>query len=229
MEPKHILVVEDEEDILELVHFNLKKEGYQVTSVLTGEGALEFMVDHSPDLIILDLMLPGVDGLKVCRTLKSDTRTKGIPIIMLTARSEEIDIVTGFELGADDYLTKPFSPRILIARVSALLRRLGEEPLTANTVLKIHEIEIHPGRHEVLAFGRPVNLTSTEFRILNILSRKPGWVYTRDQIVASVHDDDYAVTDRSVDVMIVGLRRKLGKAGVYIETVRGVGYRMKDK
>ena len=227
MHDKQILVVEDEEDILELVCFNLKKEGYQVRGVSSGEEALQEVERQIPSLIILDLMLPGADGFDVCKSLRSDSRTKTVPVIMLTARSEEADIVIGLELGADDYLTKPFRPRELIARVRAILRRLKVDDSDHETLQRVHDIEINVQRHEVIISGKPVNLTSTEFRVLRLLAGRPGWVFTRDQIVGAVHDQEYAVTDRSVDVMIVGLRRKLGSSGQYIETVRGVGYRMK--
>ncbi len=227
MQDKQILVVEDEEDILELVSFNLKKQGYQVKGVTSGEEALQEARRKIPSLIILDLMLPGVDGFDVCKSLKNDPRTKAVPIVMLTARSEEADIVIGLELGADDYLTKPFSPRELIARVRAILRRSKTDISDQEILQKVHDIEINVKRHEVLISGNQINLTSTEFRVLRLLADRPGWVFTRDQIVGAVHDQEYAVTDRSVDVMIVGLRRKLGVSGQYIETVRGVGYRMK--
>jgi len=227
MHNKLILVVEDEEDILELVCFNLRKAGYHVRGVPSGEEALKDIERQIPSLIILDLMLPGADGFDVCKSLKSDFRTKAVPIIMLTARSEESDIVIGLELGADDYLTKPFSPRELIARVRAILRRTETDDSDHETLLKVHDIEINSKRHEVLISGNKISLTSTEFRVLQLLAVRPGWVFTRDQIVGAVHDQEYAVTDRSVDVMIVGLRRKLGTSGQFIETVRGVGYRMK--
>lgn len=227
MHDQQILVVEDEEDILELVSFNLKKEGYQVKGVMSGEEALQEVGRKLPSLIILDLMLPGVDGFEVCKSLKSDPGTKAVPIVMLTAKSEEADIVIGLELGADDYLTKPFSPRELIARVRAILRRSKVDNSDREILQKVHDIEINVKRHEVLISGDRVNLTSTEFRLLRLLASRPGWVFTRDQIVGVVHDQEYAVTDRSVDVMIVGLRRKLGYSGQFIETVRGVGYRMK--
>ncbi len=227
MQDKQILVVEDEEDILELVSFNLKKQGYQVRGVTSGEEALQEVRRKIPSLIILDLMLPGVDGFDVCKSLKNNPRTKAVPIVMLTARSEEADIVIGLELGADDYLTKPFSPRELIARVRAILRRSKTDISDQEILQKVHDIEINVKRHEVLISGNQINLTSTEFRVLRLLADRPGWVFTRDQIVGAVHDQEYAVTDRSVDVMIVGLRRKLGVSGQYIETVRGVGYRMK--
>jgi two-component system alkaline phosphatase synthesis response regulator PhoP len=228
MAKETILVVEDEEDILELVRYNLNKEGYRVTGVLSGEEGLRLAKSHPPDLIILDLMLPGMEGLTVCRELKQDLRTREVPIIILTAKGEEADIVAGLELGADDYVTKPFSPRVLLARVRAVLRRLRAEKVGESESLEIHGMVIHPGRHEVLVEGRGVDLTVTEFRLLAFLARRPGWVFTRAQIVQGVQGEDYAVSERAVDVQIVGLRKKLGSAGQYIETVRGVGYRLKE-
>ncbi len=228
MAKEKIFVVEDEADILELIRYNLVKEGYKVTAVTSGEEALKRIEAENPDLIVLDLMLPGVDGLEVCRRLKREPRTQDISIIMLTAKSEEADIVTGLELGADDYITKPFSPKVLVARVRAVSRRKTAEQLDENATIHIHDLIIHPGRHEVLIRDEKVNLTSTEFRLLHLLARRPGWVFTRYQIVDALHGEDYPVTDRSVDVQCVGLRKKLGDAGKYIETVRGVGYRFKE-
>jgi len=229
MAKERILVVDDEEDILELVSYNLTREGYQVLCAKSGEEALDMARKELPDLMVLDLMLPGMDGLEVTKVLKSVNQTVNIPIVMLTAKGEEPDIVTGLELGADDYMTKPFSPRILVARVRAVLRRQSKESKEDDaSVLRIHELVIHPGRHEVLFKGESIQLTYTEFDILKYLARRPGWVFTRTQIVDAVKGDDYPVTDRSVDVQIVGLRKKLGPAGKYIETVRGVGYRFKE-
>lgn len=220
-----ILVVEDEEAIQELLRYNLNREGYSVQEADTGESALQLAQEKQPNLILLDLMLPEIDGLEVCKQLKSDTRTQHIPIIMVTAKGEEADIVTGLELGADDYITKPFSPRVVVARVRALLRRSRQEDPSPAETIQVQDLLIHPGRHEVLVDGQPVSLTHTEFQVLHLLARRPGWVFTRYQIVDAVHGDDYAVTERSVDVQIVGLRKKLGTAGKYINTVRGVGYR----
>jgi two-component system alkaline phosphatase synthesis response regulator PhoP len=211
-----------------LLKYNLSREGYQVSCAASGEETLRAVRSGIPDLIVLDLMLPGIDGLEVARQLKADPKTRDVPIVMLTAKGEEADIVTGLELGADDYITKPFSPRVLTARVKAVLRRKAKEPTDKKSVLHIHDVEIHPGRREVLVNGEPVQLTFTEFGILNFLARRPGWVYTRTQIVDEVRGEDYYVTDRSVDVQIVGLRKKLGPAGRHIETVRGVGYRFKE-
>ena len=211
MAKERILVVDDEEDILELVTYNLAREGYKVTGALSGEDALRKVRSEAFDLIVLDLMLPGMDGLEVAKSLKSDQKTGNIPIVMLTANGEEADIVTGLELGADDYITKPFSPGVLIARVQATLRRKVAEPIDESTVVRIHALEIHPGRRSVLADGIAVDLTFTEFQILLTLARRPGWVFTRSHIVDSVRGSDYPVTDRSVDVQIVGLRNNISK------------------
>jgi two-component system, OmpR family, alkaline phosphatase synthesis response regulator PhoP len=228
MVKEKILVVDDEEDILELVRYNLVKEGYQVQGVTSGEVALAKVREDRPDLIVLDLMLPGVDGLDVCRRLRSGADTAGVPIVMLTAKTEDADVVTGLELGADDYVTKPFSPRVLLARIRAVLRRRLPETQDAPRIIRTEELTINPSRHEVLVQGSPVTLTATEFRILYFLARRPGWVFTRDQIISAVKGDDYPVTERSVDVQIVGLRKKLGDAGDCVETVRGVGYRFRE-
>ena len=225
---ENILVVDDEEDILELVRFNLSRDGYQVSCAATGEQALDLARSKTPGLIVLDLMLPGMDGLEVARHLKDNPKTRDVPLVMLTAKGEEADIVTGLELGADDYVTKPFSPRVLSARVKAVLRRRAKEPPKGDVSFQAGELEIHPRRHEVLVKGKPVSLTLSEFRILDYLARRPGLVFTRFQIVDAVRGEDYPVTDRSVDVHIVGLRKKLGSAGKYIETVRGVGYRFRE-
>jgi two-component system phosphate regulon response regulator PhoB len=228
MSKDKILVVDDEEDILELVRYNLVREGYSVTCAASGEAALKTAASDPVDLIILDLMLPGIDGLEVARRLKQHPGTKDTPIVMLTAKGEEADIVTGLELGADDYVTKPFSPRILIARMKAVIRRRRGIAEPESAVLTIQELSIHTGRRHVVAAGKSVDLTFTEFQVLHFLARRPGWVFTRSQIVDAVRGDDYPVTDRSVDVQIVGLRKKLGSLGKYIETVRGVGYRFME-
>jgi two-component system alkaline phosphatase synthesis response regulator PhoP len=227
MANERILIVDDEEDVLELVRYNLERNGYQVTVASSGEQALANTMKKLPDLIILDLMLPGIDGLEVCKKLKSDVKTEGIPLIMLTAKGEESDIVTGLELGADDYVTKPFSPKVLVARVRRLLHRAVSRDID-RPPMKIHDLTSDPGRREVLIKGKPAQLTFTEFNILNALAKRPGLVFTRYQIINAIHGDDYLVTDRAVDVQIVSLRKKLGSCGSYIETVRGVGYRFKD-
>lgn len=223
-----VLVIDDEEDILELVRYNLAREGYTVRLATSGEQALRMIRQELPDLVLLDLMLPNIDGLEVCKRIKGDPETADVPVMMLTAKGAETDIVAGLELGAADYITKPFSPRILLARVRAVLRRNTMEAPDADEVVTIHDIVIHPGRHEVTVGGKPLDLTHTEFKVLQYLARRPGWVFTRYQIVDAVHGVEHAVTERSVDVQIVGLRKKLGDAGEYIETVRGVGYRFRE-
>jgi len=228
MAKQKILVVDDEEDILELLRFNLTKEGFAVVCAASGEEAMKLARAEKPDLILLDLLLPGLDGLEVARRLKNDAATKEMSVIMVTAKGEEADIVTGLEVGAEDYITKPFSRKVLIARVRAVLRRKTAAPADDKEVLAVHDLLIHPGRREVLVKGKPVLLTFTEFGILNFLARRPGWVFTRSQIVDAVKGDEYFVTDRAVDVQIVGLRKKLGNAARVIETVRGVGYRFKE-
>lgn len=225
---KNILVVEDDEDIMELISCNLELDNCSVARAESGEKALRKICMNRPDLILLDLMLPEIDGLEVCRRLKADPGTQNIPIIMVTAKGEESDIVTGLEIGADDYVTKPFRPKELVARVRALLRRISHPVENASEVIRIHELEIHPGKREVRVKGTLVELTFTEFQVLHVLAKRAGWVFTRYQIVDAIRGKDYPVTDRSVDVQIVGLRKKLGKAGMYIETVRGIGYRLKD-
>lgn len=229
MAKEKILVVDDEEDILDLVRYNLEKEGYEVYCMETGEEAIEAARKMKPDLMLLDLMLPGVDGLEVCKNVKYDSETSRIPIVMLTAKGEESDIVTGLELGADDYISKPFSPKVLIARVRAVLRK--NQPKKEKDVaelIKIHDLTIDPGKHQILYKEKLLDLTYTEFRLLQLLAERPGWVFTRYQIVDALRGEDYPVTDRSVDVQIVGLRKKLGGGGSYIQTVRGVGYRFKE-
>ncbi len=227
MSKESILIVDDEEDVLELVRYNLAKNGYQAETAGTGEEALIKARAQLPDLMILDLMLPGIDGLEVCKKVKGDSKTQHIPIIMLTAKGEEADVVTGLELGADDYVTKPFSPKVLIARVRRILQRTVARDLE-KAAIRVRELTIDPGRRQVLVKDKPVDLTFTEFNILYTLARRPGMVFTRYQIVDALHGSEYLVTDRAVDVQIVGLRKKLGPLNGYIETVRGVGYRFKD-
>lgn len=228
MDAIHILVVEDEEDIQELITYNLKKEKYKVQEASSGEEAIEYVSVKTPDLILLDLMLPGIDGFEVCRRLKMDETFREIPIVILTSKGEESDIVAGLELGANDYIVKPFSPRVLIARIRAVLRRESRADASADEVIKRGELIIDTARHQVTLNSKPIPLTSTEFRILHFLSSHPGWVYSRDQIVNAIHQTDFAVTARAIDVQIVGLRKKLGNKDEFIETVRGVGYRFKE-
>jgi len=190
MSKETILVVEDESEIRELVRYNLAKEGYEVLEAKSGEEALTKAHGQLPALVLLDLMLPELDGLEVCRRLKRDYLAQHVPIVMLTAKGEESDIVAGLEVGADDYITKPFSPKVLIARVRAVLRRGARNPVSETDTIHVHDIVIHLGRHEVLVDGTPVTLTNTEFRVLVYLARRPGWVFTRYQIVDAVHGED---------------------------------------
>ena len=227
MNREKILVVDDEPDILELVSYNLNKEGYHVICLDSGAGVVERAQEEQPQLIVLDLMLPEVNGLDICRSLKNNPRTALTPIIMLTAKGEETDIVAGLELGADDYITKPFSPKVLVARARAVLRRNQSPGPVGSQRLTINGLVIDPARHKTLVNESELDLTATEFRILHFLARRRGCVYTRGQIVEAVHGDDYPVTDRSIDVQVVGIRKKLGDCGDLIETVRGVGYRFK--
>lgn len=223
------MVVEDDTDIQELIKYNLEKEGYAVLCEEDGARALNKIKNKKPDIILLDLMLPGMDGLAVCRELRADSSTRHIPVIMLTAKSEEVDIVTGLEVGADDYMTKPFSPRVLIARVHACLRR--KETSTDVVIIskiKCGHLEIDAEKHQVSVKGKQVELTFSEFKILQALVSRPGIVFSRYQIVDAVRGSDYAVTDRAVDVQIVGLRKKLGVCSDYIETIRGVGYKFRE-
>ena len=232
MSKRKILVIEDDENIQELVKYNLEKDGFAVLTSLVGEEGLDIASKEQPDLILLDLMLPGIDGLDVCRILKSDSRTEQIAIVMMTAKGEESDIVVGLELGADDYVTKPFSPKVLLARIKAVLRRKSGKPSSRfqmdSDEIKINNIHIHMGRREVKIDNRKVELTSTEFKLLHLLASHPGWVFTRNQINDMVRGEDIIITERAVDVHIVGLRKKLGDCGDYIESVRGVGYRFRD-
>ncbi len=229
MAKQTVLIVEDEDDIAELVGHHLGRDGYHVVRAATGEEGLALARAKRPDLVILDLMLPGMDGLEVCKQIRGDVEMQQMAVLMLTAKGEESDIIVGLQLGADDYVTKPFSPKVLLARVKALLRRKKEESAVDDAaIISIHDIVINPGRREVLVGKEPAVLTYTEFGILHLLARRPGWVYTRTQIRDASRGEDSISTDRAVDVQIVSLRRKLGTAGRYIETVRGVGYRFKE-
>lgn len=222
-----IVVIEDEEDIRELIRYNLEKDGYRVVPVHSGEEGLEILRNSPPDLLVLDLMLPGMDGLQVCREMKADPVLSGVPIVMVTARGEEPDVVSGLELGADDYISKPFSPKILLARVKTVLRRKQQGAGDSQSIVRHEALLVNPQRREVAIDNERIELTNTEFKLLHFLIRQPGIVFSRDQIVEGVHGDDYPVTDRSVDVQVVGLRKKLLEYGACIETVRGVGYRFK--
>ncbi|ADH86265.1 response regulator transcription factor [Desulfurivibrio alkaliphilus] len=225
-----ILIVEDDENIQQLVGYNLVKAGFQVIYADNGEQALALVQREAPDLVVLDVMLPGMDGYQICKTLRRDPRHRWLPIIMLTARSDDDDVTAGLDQGADDYITKPFSPKILVSRVKSALRRSRElDQDEDGGVLRLTEagIVIDPRRHQVLVQDKPVSLTISEFSILELLARRPGWVFSRQQIIDTVRGYDYAITPRAVDVQVFGLRKKLGQAGACIETVRGVGYRLK--
>ncbi|HBS28259.1 MAG TPA: DNA-binding response regulator [Phycisphaerales bacterium] len=220
-----VLVVEDEADIANLIQFHLAREGYQTEVVGSGRSALNAVERQKPDLVVLDIMLPDLDGLEVCRKLKRDSQTHQIPILMVSARGEESDIVVGLELGAEDYVTKPFSPRVLIARVKAVLRRRGGEA-GGQILLDAGTLVIDPARHTVEMDGAPVELTLTQYRLLHFLASRPGFVRTRDQIVAAVRGEGTVLSSRAIDVHVAALRQRLGDRGELIETVRGVGYRL---
>ena len=219
---KHIVIVDDEKDILELLRFNLEKIGYRTSCLLDGESAIREIRNSIPDLILLDLMLPGVGGLDICRILKNSDQTSDIPILMITAKSEDSDIVEGFKIGADDYVTKPFSIKVLIARVNALLRRKNSHKLDE---IECGLLRIIPSTREIKVNNITVDFTYLEFQILFLLAGRPNLVFTRSQIIDEIHGHDYPVTDRSIDYQIVGIRQKLGIAKTYIKTVRSVGYR----
>lgn len=226
MGKEKILVVDDEPDIIELIEFTLGKEGYRVLTAATGEEALEKIRYENPDLVILDLMLPGIDGLEVCKALSGSS----IPILMVTAKSDDSDVVIGLEMGADDYITKPFSPRILIARVKAVFRRRKQHASSTDAQkIQLHGIELDISRYQAALRGQPIELSATEFAILELFLRNPGRVFSRSQIIEAVKGAAYPVTERSVDVQILALRRKLMTYGSLIETIRGIGYRMREE
>ena len=227
MASETVLIVEDDADIRELIRYNMEREGYKVVECASAEEAEDCLKRTVPGLVLLDLMLPGTDGFAFCRAIRANERTAQVPVIMVTARDEDADIVAGLEVGADDYVTKPFSARILSARVRAVLRRRALEPGDEKNLLSRGPIEIDRTHHAVKIDGQPLTLTLSEFKTLDLFMKRPGVVFSRYQIVDAVHGADYPVTDRSVDVQIVGLRRKLGKYSDLIETIRGVGYRMK--
>ena len=224
-----ILIVEDERDIVELLRYNLQAAGFKTECVRNGADALRRAVEKPPDLILLDLMLPEVDGLIVCSLLKSDPRTKNVPIVMLTAKIEEEDRVKGLELGADDYIPKPFSPREVVLRVAAVLRRIkiGQESEETQKI-QTQGLVIDLDKHQVLAADRTIELTATEFKLITLFARSPGRVFTRDILMEVIWGQDYYGIDRTVDTHVSRLRRKLGELGKHIETVHGVGYRFRE-
>ena len=221
-----VLVIDDEKDLIELVTYNLGKEGYDVIAADDGQSGLDVARKHRPDLVVLDLMMPGLDGLQVCQRLRSDSRTGGVPIIMLTAKATEADRVVGLEFGADDYITKPFSPREVVARVKAVLRRSTPRP-EDRQLIRCGDLSIDVSGHEVTYRGERVALTATEFRILEFLANRPGRVFSRDEIIDAALGNETAVFDRTVDVHITAIRRKLGPGGDQLETVRGFGYKFR--
>lgn len=230
-----VVIVEDEPDIAELIRFHVEREGYDAAVIHSGRVALDRIQREAPDLVVLDLMLPDLDGLDICRRLKWEKETRRIPILIVSAKGEESDIVAGLELGADDYVTKPFSPKVLLARMRNILRRTAEQPEVAPGDAAAHQLSLADGgvvidldRHEVRVEGEPVEFTRTEFGILHYLAARPGFVRTRDQIIASVHGENAVLTSRTVDVHLTAVRRKLGEYGGIIRTVRGVGYRLDD-
>lgn len=224
-----VLVIEDEEDIRELIRYNLEREGFRVIEAASGEEALPLVRSRAPDLILLDLMLPGIQGLEVCRRIRGREETAAIPLIMVTARGEEPDVVAGLELGADDFVPKPFSPRELVARIRSVLRRGARAAHAATPVRRVGPLEIDTARHEVRAGGEPLQLTLAEFRLLAALAGSPGRVYTRAQLVREITGGEYHIVERNVDVHVRALRKKLGDAGGLIGTVRGVGYKIEDQ
>jgi two-component system alkaline phosphatase synthesis response regulator PhoP len=225
---KTILIVEDEQDIADLIAFNLAHEGFKIVQADSGEDGLNKAKANNPDLILLDLMLPGMNGLDVCRIIKSDDEMRSIPVIMLTARDEDVDIITGLEVGADDYITKPFSPRVLIARIRAMLRRHIKTEKVGSEPIRFGELNVDPKRHQVTVDNKPIQLTLTEFQLLMLLIRRPGWVFSRSQLIDDLREGHHVITDRAIDVQIANLRKKLGKCDHYIQTVRGIGYRMRE-
>jgi len=228
----HVVIADDDREMREsLVHL-LSKTGWRIDDFSNAAQAITAVQVSKPDVVLSDVRMPGKSGLEVCRIVRQLKDSKSVPIIMLTAKGEEEDIVAGLDSGADDYVTKPFSPKVLIARVQAVIRRALQDQTTENETeseaISVHSLTIDPGRHEVLRNGQPVQLTNTEFSILLQLATRPGWVFTRQQIIDQARGYDYLITPRAIDVQIFGLRKKLGSIGRYIETVRGVGYRMKE-
>jgi len=223
---KTILIIEDEEDIIELVKYNLEKEGFKVHSAEDGEEGMRVANNLKPDLIILDLMLPAIDGLEVAKRMKKSDILSHIPIVMLTAKGEETDIVVGLEVGADDYIVKPFSPKILISRVKSVLRRY-EMPVSKKRI-KVGILAIDSSKHKVTVLNKDITLTATELRLLEYMAHRPGMVLTRDKLLDGVFGYEAGIYDRTVDAHIKSLRKKLGKAKDYIETIRGAGYRFKE-
>ncbi len=229
MNKEYILIIEDDEDIQQLVSFNLIKSGFNVSCCNSGEEGLARLKTEFFHGVLLDIMLPGLDGIEVCGRIRAQQGLANLAIIMMTAKRQDDEIIKGLENGADDYITKPFSPKVLVARLKSVLRRsktTGDND-SQNEIITVGNIQIITGHHEVLVNDKNINLTSTEFSILVLLAEKPGWVFTRQQIIDNIRGHDYLVTPRMIDVQVFSLRKKLGKAGQTIETVRGIGYRTK--
>ena len=226
---KKILIIEDDKDIRDLISFNLSKNGYKTILSKDGEKGIEKAKNEKPDLVLLDLMLPGIHGLDVCKILKTDSSLNKLSIIMLTALGQEEDIIKGLEAGADDYITKPFSFKILFARIKSVLRRKKTKESSNKDPVNLYGVKIDPKTRQVIINENELKLTFTEFQILYLLASHPGWVFTRYQIINKIRSDNNSVTDRSVDFQIVGLRKKMNNLGKLIETIRGVGYRFKSK
>jgi len=227
-----IVAIEDEPDLLEVLNYNLSREGYRVQTAANGEDGMRLITRHRPDLVLLDLMLPGVDGLEICRRVKFDPNTSSIPIIIVSAKGEEQDVVLGLEMGADDYVCKPFSPRELLARVRAVLRRNsvrgGSEEEDSVKAVVSGDVVIDPVRHEVRIGDEPIALTATEFRLLHRMGSRPGRVFTREQLIRQAVGEDVVILERNIDVHVRAIRKKLGDHADLIETIRGVGYRFRD-
>ena len=229
MKEKKIVVVEDEPDLVDVVTYNLKREGYLVSAARRGDEGLNLIRSELPDLVLLDLMLPGMDGLSICRQMKSDGALKAIPIIIASAKGEESDVVIGLEMGADDYLAKPFSPRELLARIKAVLRRGTPTDNASDDRIVVRDLSIDPGKHEVKIKDEVVSLTSTEFKLLHHLASSRGRAFSREQLLNRVVGMGVVVVDRNIDVHIRALRKKLGERSNMIQTIRGVGYRFVEK
>lgn len=226
---KSISIVEDEKELLEQISNKLNKDGFKVNKYASGEEILQDLDYKKPDLILLDLMLPGINGLDICKKIKNNPKKWDIPVILLSARGHEIDIISGLESGADDYITKPFNERILLARIKNMLEKEDRKKTAHNSTIKFKDLVINPEKHEVLIDNKPVILTTSEFKVLHFLLERKGCVFSRYQIIESVRKDDYLVNDRSIDVLLGRLRKKLGSYGQYIETVYGIGYRFNDE
>lgn len=226
MPNEHILVIEDDEDIQELIRYNLSRNGFHVSTALTGEDGLKKIRLDLVNCVLIDIVLPGIGGFDVCKAIKKDSKLQNIPMIMISARDEEIDMILGLELGADDYIVKPFSPNVFIARVRSVLRYKAIKKFDTLSKKTLNDMEIHPSRNEIAFRGKRLDLTNMEFQIMHLLASQPGWVFTRNQVYDRIHSNSFSVSDRSVDVIIVGLRKKLGETGCFIETVRGVGYKL---